>query len=137
MPRYLILANQTAASPELTSVIREIIAKDADTEFVLLVPATPVEDLLDWQGWQPFLSVYMSGRRDDPDFEVRLQAYLALFPVFWLGILLADAMRRTAAGELEIWMINEMEPNTRLRRYLARAQAWPAPDPNNGAFEAG
>jgi bacterioferritin len=49
MPRYLVLANQTAASPELTSVIREIVAKDADAEFVLLVPATPVEDLLDWQ----------------------------------------------------------------------------------------
>jgi bacterioferritin len=49
MPRYLVLANQTAASPELTSVIREIVANDADTEFVLLVPATPVEDLLDWQ----------------------------------------------------------------------------------------
>lgn len=49
MPRYLILANQTASSLELTSAIREIIKKDADTEFVLLVPATPVEDLLDWQ----------------------------------------------------------------------------------------
>ena len=49
MPRYLILANQTAASPELTSAVREIVAKDAETEFVLLVPATPVEDLLDWQ----------------------------------------------------------------------------------------
>jgi bacterioferritin len=49
MPRYLVLANQTAASPELTSVIKEIIARDSDTEFVLLVPATPVEDLLDWQ----------------------------------------------------------------------------------------
>ena len=49
MPRYLVLANQTAASPELTSAVREIVAKDAETEFVLLVPATPVEDLLDWQ----------------------------------------------------------------------------------------
>jgi bacterioferritin len=49
MPRYLVLANQTAASPELTSVIRDIVARDADAEFVLLVPATPVEDLLDWQ----------------------------------------------------------------------------------------
>ena len=49
MPRYLVLANQTAASPELTSAVREIVAQDADTEFVLLVPATPVEDLLDWQ----------------------------------------------------------------------------------------
>ena len=49
MPRILILANQTASSPELSSAIREIIKKDAATEFVLLVPATPVEDLLDWQ----------------------------------------------------------------------------------------
>ena len=49
MPRYLVLANQTASSPELTSAIREIVKKDPSTEFVLLVPATPVEDLLDWQ----------------------------------------------------------------------------------------
>jgi bacterioferritin (cytochrome b1) len=49
MPRYLVLANQTAASPELTSAVREILEKDPDTEFVLLVPATAVEDLLDWQ----------------------------------------------------------------------------------------
>jgi bacterioferritin len=49
MRRFLVLANQTASSPELTTAVREIIKKDADTEFVLLVPATPVEDLLDWQ----------------------------------------------------------------------------------------
>lgn len=49
MRRFLVLANQTASSPELTSAVREIIKKDVDTEFVLLVPATPVEDLLDWQ----------------------------------------------------------------------------------------
>src|SRR5688500_13564181 len=49
MSRYLILANQTAASPELTSAIRDILEKDPDTDFLLLVPATPVEDLLDWQ----------------------------------------------------------------------------------------
>src|SRR5258706_2704138 len=49
MKRYLILANQTASSPELTNAIRQILGKEADAEFVLLVPATPVEDLLDWQ----------------------------------------------------------------------------------------
>jgi hypothetical protein len=49
MARYLILANQTAASPELTSAVQEIIEKETNAEFVLLVPATPVEDLLDWQ----------------------------------------------------------------------------------------
>jgi len=49
MPRYLILANQTASSPELIGAIREIVEKEKDAELVLLVPATPVEDLLDWQ----------------------------------------------------------------------------------------
>jgi bacterioferritin len=49
MKRYLILANQTASSPELTHAIRQILGKEADAEFVLLVPATPVEELLDWQ----------------------------------------------------------------------------------------
>ncbi len=49
MLRYLVLANQTAASPELASAVREILEKDPNTEFVLLAPATPVEDLLDWQ----------------------------------------------------------------------------------------
>jgi bacterioferritin len=49
MPQYLVLANQTASSPELTSAVREIVEKEGDVEFVLLVPATPVEDLLDWQ----------------------------------------------------------------------------------------
>ena len=49
MPRYLVLANQTASSPELSNAVREIVEKEPDTEFVLLVPATPVEDLLDWQ----------------------------------------------------------------------------------------
>ena len=49
MARYLILANQTAASPELTEVIKGIVARDANAEFALLVPATPIEDLLDWQ----------------------------------------------------------------------------------------
>jgi bacterioferritin len=43
------LANQTASSPELLGAVREIVDKDKDAEFVLLVPATPVEDLLDWQ----------------------------------------------------------------------------------------
>src|SRR2546421_113518 len=49
MQRYLVLAKQTASSPELTSAVRKMVEKEADTEFVLLVPATPVEDLLDWQ----------------------------------------------------------------------------------------
>jgi bacterioferritin len=49
MPRYLILANQTAASPELSAAVGQLVEQDQQTEFILLVPATPVEDLLDWQ----------------------------------------------------------------------------------------
>jgi hypothetical protein len=87
------------------------------------------EDLLDWDAWQAFLSIYGDSRRDDSSFEGRLQGSLAVFPVFWLGILLEDGMQRIAGGLLDTWRVNEMEPNIRLRRYLARAQAWPAPDP--------
>lgn len=87
------------------------------------------EDLLDWDAWQAFLSMYGDSRRNDPGFESRLQGCLAVFPVFWLGILLEDGMQRVADGRLDTWRVNELEPNTRLRRYLARAHAWPTPDP--------
>jgi aminoglycoside phosphotransferase (APT) family kinase protein len=87
------------------------------------------EDLLDWDAWQAFLTVYGDSRRNDPGFQSRLQGSLAVFPVFWLGILLEDGLQRMAGGGLDTWRVNEMEPNARLRRYLARAQAWPAPDP--------
>jgi bacterioferritin len=49
MPRYLLVAHQTASSQELIQVVRGIVEQDPSTEFVLLVPETPVEDLLDWQ----------------------------------------------------------------------------------------
>ena len=49
MTRHLILANQTASSQELLEAIEKIVVSDTHPEFVLLVPATPVEDLLDWQ----------------------------------------------------------------------------------------
>jgi bacterioferritin (cytochrome b1) len=49
MTRYLVLGNQTASSPELSEAIGQILQQDTEAEFVLLVPATPVEDLLEWQ----------------------------------------------------------------------------------------
>ena len=85
--------------------------------------------LLSVAAWQPFLSAYIQSRRHDPGFEWRLQGALALFPIFWLGILLEDGMQRSALGTLDAWQSNAMEPNVRLRRYLVRAQAWPDPDP--------
>jgi hypothetical protein len=37
-------------------------------------------------------------------------------------------VERARAGTLAGWRANEMPPNQRLRRYLARARAWPEQD---------
>ncbi len=50
MARYLVVAHQTAASPGLTSQVVGMAGKDPKTEFVLLVPATPVRQLLRRRG---------------------------------------------------------------------------------------
>lgn len=49
MARYLVVAHQTAESDELRQRLIEFAAEDANAEFVLLVPATPVNDLLLWE----------------------------------------------------------------------------------------
>jgi hypothetical protein len=87
------------------------------------------EDLLDTDGWQPFLDGYLPSRGADAGFAERLRGYMALFPVFWLGVLLADGLRRTKAGTLDGWLINDLRPNQRLQRYVARGLAWPDTDP--------
>ncbi len=46
--RYLVVAHQTAASPELAEQVKAIAGGDPAAEFVLLVPATPVQHLLTW-----------------------------------------------------------------------------------------
>jgi hypothetical protein len=46
MARYLLLAHQTAQSPQLLAVAKELIREDASAMFVLLVPATPIGDLV-------------------------------------------------------------------------------------------
>jgi hypothetical protein len=46
MARYLVVAHQTATSPELLARVDELRAQDPQAEFVLLVPATPVRHLL-------------------------------------------------------------------------------------------
>jgi hypothetical protein len=49
MARHLVVAHQTAESDELLQRLVDITAGDPDAEFVLLVPATPVNDLLVWE----------------------------------------------------------------------------------------
>ena len=49
MARYLLVAHQTAERPELVDAARELAAQDPHARFTLLVPATPVGDLLTWE----------------------------------------------------------------------------------------
>jgi len=49
MARYLLVAHQTAQSDELVATARDLARGDARAEFVLLVPATPVVNLLVWE----------------------------------------------------------------------------------------
>ena len=49
MGRYLVVAHQTAQSPELLNELQELLRADEHATFVLLVPATPVGYLLSWE----------------------------------------------------------------------------------------
>ncbi|MFP5369771.1 MAG: hypothetical protein ACLGI3_03360, partial [Actinomycetes bacterium] len=46
MTRYLVVAHETVTNPELLKQVRAVKEQDAEAEFVLLVPATPVRHLL-------------------------------------------------------------------------------------------
>ena len=46
MTRYLVVAHETVTNPELREQVRAVREQDAEAEFVLLVPATPVRHLL-------------------------------------------------------------------------------------------
>jgi nucleotide-binding universal stress UspA family protein len=46
--RYLVVAHQTADSPELIAELQRAKASDPASTFVLLVPATPVQHLGGW-----------------------------------------------------------------------------------------
>lgn len=48
MPRYLVVAHQTADSEELGQAVLELAGQEPDAEFVLLVPATPIHHLGTW-----------------------------------------------------------------------------------------
>src|SRR6266571_4198569 len=49
MGKYLLVAHQTAESTELFEAAKELAAHDSHARFTLLVPATPVGDLLTWE----------------------------------------------------------------------------------------
>jgi nucleotide-binding universal stress UspA family protein len=49
MTRYLIVAHQTASTPELRDRVASLIADAPDAEFAILVPALPQENF-SWEG---------------------------------------------------------------------------------------
>jgi hypothetical protein len=86
------------------------------------------EDLLTDEEWAAFLRPYTTERRKtDPHFNQRVHYYLAIFPIFYLLLLLNTGTRRAKAGKsLKEWQPNRIPVNIQLRRYLARAKFWPA-----------
>ena len=49
MSQYLVVAHQTATSPELLQRLLKLAADDPQAAFTILVPATPVTHLLVWE----------------------------------------------------------------------------------------
>ena len=49
MATYLLVAHQTAQSPELLDAARQLRQEDASAAFMVLVPRTPVGNLLVWE----------------------------------------------------------------------------------------
>lgn len=100
--------------------------RDPALDLADVIMAPNQEDLLDWPDWQPFLKPYLAGhRKRDPGLAQRVHHYLALFPLAWLSWLLNAGVAEAQEGRLDDWRIHEMAPDPKLRRYLARAQAWP------------
>lgn len=84
------------------------------------------EDLVSWEEWQAFVEPYMDARsRSDREITRRMHLYLAIFPLFWLTVLIRRGIQLASIGQLADWTINGLPENVRLRRYLARAFAWP------------
>jgi hypothetical protein len=87
------------------------------------------EDLLTPADLRAFLDPYLAELAPrDSQLERRIHLYSAGFPLYWLLAFLRAGVGRAEAGQLAGWTINTMPANQRLRRYLARALAWPAED---------
>ncbi len=108
MARYLVLANQTASSLELSEAIGQILQQDTDAAFVLVVPTTPVEDLLDWQ---PEDSEIVARRTGE---AARAQLFAALERM--VGFVVASPQ----AGEIVQFVLRELShPTAALDRIYA------------------
>lgn len=55
-----------------------------------------------------------------------MHLYMAIFPLWWMSIIISRG--RSHPEKLPAWSVNGLPINDRLRRYLARAVAWPEMD---------
>ena len=87
------------------------------------------EDLLTLSDWAPFTEPYYSALlQRDPDIAERVHAYIPWFCIFWLALIIYRSLKSVRKGEERQHSVNELSPDHRLRRYLARALAWPDDD---------
>lgn len=90
------------------------------------------EDLVSPSEWQAFLQPYIAVRGElDSHLLRRMHLYLALFPAFWLAVLVREGMRLVGTDRLAGWNVHGLPANEKLRRYLARGLAWPEMDFSN------
>jgi thiamine kinase-like enzyme len=84
------------------------------------------EDLVSQAQWQALLQPYIAAHaRRDPNLAHRMHLSLALFPVFWMTIIMNRELGRIQRGEQGEWVMNDIPASLRLQRYLARGLAWP------------
>ena len=62
MRRYLVVAHQTATSPELLRRLQQLAADDPEATFTLVVPATPVSHLVHWEEGEARANARKSGQ---------------------------------------------------------------------------
>lgn len=85
------------------------------------------EDLLGWEEWQAFTKPYLEAySKLDTNIAHRMHLHLAIFPIFWLTTLIKRGVWLASTGQGFSQTINGLPSNIRLRRYLARALAWPS-----------
>ena len=70
MGRYLVIAHQTASGETLRRYVAGMVADDPESEFVLVVPATAVEDLSAWTEGQAKRAATDAGERARQAFAV-------------------------------------------------------------------
>jgi thiamine kinase-like enzyme len=103
--------------------------RDPARELADIITHPNQEDLLEWNDWRAFVAEYAAFlQKDDAEMLDRMHLYMAIFPIFWLSIITARGMKMMESGNIEYWKVNDIAVNIRLRRYLARAVAWPAYD---------